>query len=92
MYQYFLGDKQGGVCIYPTINCASSQTKYPAKCLLICPTGYTLVGESHLSCQTTGSWKKIQSYCKRDNEPPTNVNRSSYRKLGFLSWMIYMEK
>lgn len=64
----------GGACIYPTINCPSSQTIYPTQCPLICPTGYTLVGETRLSCQTTGRWKTIQSYCKRDNEPPTNVS------------------
>ena len=68
----FISGASGSKCIYPTISC--SQTKYPSKCSLSCPIGYKLKGESEIFCQSNGLWKNSQSFCKRDNEPPTGVS------------------
>ena len=62
----------GDACLHPTINCG--QTTYPSKCPLSCPVGYTLKGEKEMYCESNGLWKTSQSFCKRDNEPPTDVS------------------
>lgn len=70
------GEKERGACLYPTINCATTGTKYPARCPFSCPTGYTLTGSKFAVCQTDGTWLPSQTYCKRDNDPPTDINLS----------------
>ncbi|XP_066935500.1 protocadherin Fat 4-like isoform X3 [Clytia hemisphaerica] len=75
------GTKSRGSCVYPTINCGWIGTKFPAKCPLSCSTGFTLQGENKLYCESNGRWKASQSYCKRDNEPPTDILLSGSRSV-----------
>lgn len=63
----------GSACKYPSVRCPGGSSVFPVTCTLECVSGYTLIGKNTVSCQTSGSWSPVQSYCKRNNNPPSDV-------------------
>jgi hypothetical protein len=78
----FSGTQLGTTCKHATVSCPNNQTTYPVSCPVVCPSTYALKGVASVSCTTAGTWTSVSAtYCRRINDPPTQVMAiSSYRK------------
>lgn len=68
------GTSLGSTCKLAIVTCPAGKTTYPVTCSLSCPRDYSIKGASTVTCQTSGQWSSYAaSYCRRNNDPPTQV-------------------
>lgn len=76
-FPFSSGTSLGSTCKHAVVTCPGGKTTYPATCSLGCPKDYSIKGSSTITCQTSGQWSSYAtSYCRRDNDPPTQVSAS----------------
>ncbi|XP_048583508.1 protocadherin Fat 4 isoform X2 [Nematostella vectensis] len=74
------GTATGSTCQYAIVTCPADKTTYPVTCSLRCPKYYALKGATSITCQTNGQWTNFgTTYCRRINDPPTQVLLSNTR-------------
>eukprot|EP00794_Sanderia_malayensis_P003136 gene3136-3604_t len=77
------GLAKGTVCVQPWITCPNGRTTFETVCSLSCPTTHSLRGAASISCDSSGQWSTAlqTTYCKRINEPPSDVILSGNKKV-----------
>lgn len=87
------GTSLSSTCKLAIVTCPGGKTTYPVTCSLGCPKDYSIKGSSTVTCQTSGQWTSYAtSYCRRNNDPPTQVSASDQHLISPYNVMVFLSR